>query len=76
MFSYRWEVQTPGRSTTEPEAASGSFPGNAYLSESVNLAQASADTLSVKPARSVVSRTRITPAPLAVSTQLPPDVPE
>ena len=47
-----------------------------YLSESVNFAQALAGTLSVRPSRSVVSRTRITPTPLAVSTQLLPDVPE
>jgi hypothetical protein len=56
----------PG-TTAKPEA---------YLSESVNLAHASAGTFSVKPSRSVVSRTRIMPAPLAVSTQLPPLAPE
>jgi hypothetical protein len=47
-----------------------------YLSESVNFAHALAGRLSVRPSRSVVSRTRIRPAPLAVSTQAPPDVPE
>jgi hypothetical protein len=54
----------------------GLVPGSRYLSESVNLAHAPADTLSVKPSRSVVSRTRITPTPLAASTQALPDVPE
>lgn len=74
---------SPG-AAAKPEAASGragrlrpsSRSRARYLSESVNLAHASAGTLSVKPSRSVVSRTRIMPAPLAVSTQELPDVPE
>jgi hypothetical protein len=41
----------------------------------VNFAHVSPGTLSVKPSRSVVSLTRIMPAPLAVSTQLPPLAP-
>jgi hypothetical protein len=71
---------------TKPGAVSGHVPGGSpvwlpsprpcYLSESVNLAHASAGTLSVQPSRSTVSLTKITPAPLAISTQLPPDVPE
>jgi hypothetical protein len=51
------------------------FVAGAYLSESANLCHALAGTLSVKPSRSVVSRTRITPLPLAVSTQDPPLLP-
>ena len=52
-------------------------PGRSrYLSESVNLAHASAGTLSVKPSRSVVSRTRTMAPSLAVSTQDPPLPPE
>ena len=58
-------------STAAPPAAAA-----ATFSESVNFAHALAGTLSVKPSRSVVSRTRITPTPLAVSTQELPDVPE
>lgn len=48
----------------------------AYLSKSVNSAHASAGMLSVKPSRSVVSRTRTMPPSLAVSTQDPPLPPE
>jgi hypothetical protein len=48
----------------------------AYLSESVNSAHASAGMLSVKPSRSVVSRTRTMPPSLAVSMQDPPLPPE
>jgi hypothetical protein len=54
----------------------GSCSRRRYRNERVNLAHASAATLNVQPARSVVSRTRITPVPLAVSTQALPDVPE
>lgn len=53
-----------------------SLLGDRYLSEPVNLAHASAGTPGVKPSRSVVSRTRITPTLLAISTQELPDVPE
>ena len=38
----------------------------------MNFVQAPAGTLRVPPSRSVVSRTRITPSPVAVSTQEPP----
>jgi len=48
------------------------IPGSRYLSESVNPVHASAGTLSVKPSRSVVSRTGTMPLSLAVSTQDPP----
>ena len=44
-----------------------------YFSEDVNFAHASVGTLSVNPLRSVVSLTRITLFPLAVSTQDPLD---
>jgi hypothetical protein len=73
-------MSSPATSTTTTAAPRSSFrlvPGSRrYLSESVNLAHASAGTLSVKLPRSVVSLTRIKPAPLAVSTQELPDVPE
>ena len=44
----------------------------ANRSEAVNARHVSAGTLSVTPSRSVVSRTMIAPALLAVSTQEPP----
>jgi hypothetical protein len=37
-----------------------------------NAVHAVSGTLSVKPSRLVVSRTKTTPLPLAVSTQFPP----
>ena len=43
-----------------------------YLSESVNSCQAAAVKSSVPPSRRALSRTRITPLPLAASTHCPP----
>lgn len=46
--------------------------GTGYFSDAVNLCQVAAGTVSVRPSRSFVSRTVITPPSLAVSRQSPP----
>lgn len=53
-------------------AAGSSLSVVSYLMESANARQAPALKASVPPSRSVVSRTRITPLSLAVSTHAPP----
>ena len=55
----------------EPDCARArSAPG--YFSDAINCSHAWAGNASVTPSRSVVSRTMIAPALLAVSTQEPP----